>query len=111
MGLVGLATAPSGLIVTIAEDLNSDDNFCWDGDESGAAFGDSSIGCKSNNDVAFYPSCNHVVVEAILLVFVCPVPTVKLDQDVLTILPLVLSPTASSFLRSSCLSLLACPPL
>ena len=111
LGLVGSATAPSGLVATVAEDFDSDDNFCWDGDESGVAFGDSSIAGKSNNDVAFYPSCNHVVVEAFLPVSDCPVPTIKLDQDVLTILSLVLSPTASSFLRYPCLSLLACLPL
>ncbi len=81
--------------------FDSDDNFRWDGDENGVAFGDSSIARKSNNNVAFYPSCNHVVVEAILPVSVCLVPTIKLDQDVLTILPL----------RRSCLSLLACLPL
>ncbi len=91
MGLIGPATAPSGLVATVAEEFDSDDNFCWDGDESGVEFGDSSIACKPNNDVAFYPSCNHVVVEAILPISVYPVPTVKLDHDVLTILPLVLS--------------------
>ncbi len=32
LGLVGLATAPSGLVATVAEDFDSDDNFRWDGD-------------------------------------------------------------------------------
>ncbi len=91
LGLVGLATAPSGLVVTVAEEFDSNDNFCWDGDEGGLEFGDSSIAHKSNNNVAFYPSCNHVVVEAISPISVCPVPTVKFDQDVLTIFPLVSS--------------------
>jgi hypothetical protein len=91
LGLVGSATAPSGLIATIAKEFDSDDNFCWDGDENGLEFGDSSIASKSNNDVAFYPSCNHVIVEAVLPISICLVPTVKFYHDVLTILPLVLS--------------------
>jgi hypothetical protein len=91
LGLVGSATAPSGLVAAVAEDFDSDDNFRWDGDESGVAFGDSSVVRKSNNNVFFYPSCNHVVLEAILPISVCPVPTVKFNQDVSTILPLGLS--------------------
>ncbi len=82
LGLVGSATTPSGLIVTVAEKFYSDDNFCWDGDESGVAFGDSSIASKPNNNSAFYPSCNHVVIKAILPVSICPVPTVKFDHDI-----------------------------
>jgi hypothetical protein len=66
---LGSATAPSGLVVTIAEEFDSDDEFHWDGIESGVEFGDSSIAHESNKDVAFYPSCTHVVVEAILPVF------------------------------------------
>jgi hypothetical protein len=46
---------------------------------------------KSNNDVAFYPSCKHVIVEAISPVSICPIPTVKFDHDASTILPLVSS--------------------
>jgi hypothetical protein len=91
LGLVGSATAPSGLVATIAEEFDSDDDFHWDGGESGLEFGDSSIARKSSNDDAFYPSCNHVVSEAILPISVCPVPTVKFNHDVSTILPLVLS--------------------
>ncbi len=91
LGLAGLATAPSGLVLTVAEEFDSDDDFHWDGDKSGVEFGDSFIAHKSNNNVASYPSCNHVVVEAILTVSACPVPTVTFNHDVLTILPLVLS--------------------
>jgi hypothetical protein len=89
---VGSATAPFGLVATIAKEFDSDDNFHWDGDEIGLEFGDSFIPCKSNNNVAFYPSCNHVVFEAILPVSVCPVPNVKINHDVSTILPLVCPP-------------------
>jgi hypothetical protein len=91
LGLSGLATAPFGLVATVAEEFDSDDDFLWDGGESGVEFGNSSIAHKSNNDAAFYPSCNHVLVEAISPVSVCPVPTVKFDHDKSTILPLVLS--------------------
>ncbi len=91
LGLAGPSTAPSSLVATLVEEFDSDDNFCWDGDESGAEFGDSFITCKSNNDVASYPSCKHVAVEAILPVSVCLVPAVTFDHDTFTILPLVLS--------------------
>jgi hypothetical protein len=61
----GLATAPSGLVATVAKKYDSDNNFCWDGDESGVAFSVSSALTKSINDVAFYyPSCKHAVVES-----------------------------------------------
>ncbi len=91
LGLAGSATAPSGLVATVAEEYYSDDDFRWEGNESGVEFGDSSFARKSNNNVAFYPSCNHVVVEAISPVSVCPVPTLKVDHDVSTILPSVFS--------------------
>jgi hypothetical protein len=66
LGSVGSANAPSGLVATVAEEYDSDDTFCWDCDESGVEFSVSSVLPKSNNDVAFYyPSCNHVVVEAL----------------------------------------------
>ncbi len=38
-GLTDSATAPSGLMahaLNVLEDFDSDDNFCWDGDETGA---------------------------------------------------------------------------
>ncbi len=59
---MGLATAPSGLVATVAEEYNPDDNFRWDGDESGVEFSVSSALTKSTNNVAFYyPLCKHVV--------------------------------------------------
>jgi hypothetical protein len=62
----GLATAPFGLVATVAEEYNFEDNFCWDGDESGVTFSVSSALTKSNNNVAFYyPSCKHAVVESL----------------------------------------------
>ncbi len=66
LSLKGSATAPSGLVATVAEEYDSYDNFCWDSDESGVAFSVSSALTKSNNDVAFYyPSCKHAVVESL----------------------------------------------
>jgi hypothetical protein len=38
-GSTGSATTPSGLmahVLDVSKDFDSDDNFCWDGDESGA---------------------------------------------------------------------------
>ncbi len=52
-GSTGLATAPFGLVTTVAEEFDSDYNFCWDGDESGVEFGHSAGVRKSNNNVAF----------------------------------------------------------
>ena len=42
LGSTGSATAPSGLVATVAEEFDSDNNFCWDGDESGVEFGHSA---------------------------------------------------------------------
>jgi hypothetical protein len=52
--LAGSATAPLGLAATVAEEYDSDDNFCWEGDESCVEFSVSSALPKSNHDVAFY---------------------------------------------------------
>ena len=64
-GSVGSPSAPSGLMASVAkDDFDSDDNFCWDGDESGLDYS-SSVGSasrKSNGRVAPYPSCHHVSV-------------------------------------------------
>jgi hypothetical protein len=62
--LTGSATAPSGLKIhalDVLEDFDLDDNFCWDGDESGADYVDHSR--KSNNSTALYPSCCSVAVH------------------------------------------------
>jgi hypothetical protein len=74
LGSTGSATALSGLIATVAEEFDSDNNFHWVGDESGVEFGHSASMRKSNNDVAFYPSCNHVIVEVVLPISICPAP-------------------------------------
>jgi hypothetical protein len=64
-GSTGSANASSGLMATVAEEYDSEDTFRWDNDESGVEFGMSSALPKSNNDIAlYYPSCNHVVIEA-----------------------------------------------
>jgi hypothetical protein len=65
-GSKGSATAPSGLVATVAEEYDSNDIFFWDGDESGVEFSVSSALTKANNNVAFYyPSCKHVAVESL----------------------------------------------
>ncbi len=74
LGSTGLATAPSGHVATVAEEFDSDNNFHWDSDESGVEFGHSTGARKSNNDIAFYPSCNHVFVVTVSPVSVCPAP-------------------------------------
>jgi hypothetical protein len=74
LGSTSLATAPSGLVARVTEEFDSDDGFCWDGDESVVEFGHSAGARKSNNNVAFHASCNHVIVEAVLPVFACPAP-------------------------------------
>ncbi len=58
-GSVGSPSAPSGLMVLVAEDdFYSDPEFCWDGDDDGINFDPPSR--KSNNSVALYLSCSHV---------------------------------------------------
>ncbi len=37
-GLTGSANAPSGIVATVVEEYDSDNNFCWDGDEFGVEF-------------------------------------------------------------------------
>ncbi len=64
-GSTGSANAPSGLTactLDVLEDFDLDDNFCWDGDESGAVYVDR----KSNKSVALYPSCCSVAVTSAL---------------------------------------------
>jgi hypothetical protein len=64
--LMGSANAPSGLVVTVVEEYDLDDNFCWDGDEIGVEFSRPFALPKSNNDSAiYYLSCNHTVVKAL----------------------------------------------
>jgi hypothetical protein len=62
----------------VAEEFDPDDNFCWESDESGVEFGSSVGAHKSYNNVAFYPSCNHVIVETVLTISICPAhPAIK----------------------------------
>jgi hypothetical protein len=45
---------------TLAEEYESDKDFCWAGDKDGLAYNSSpASSCKSNNLIAFYLSCNH----------------------------------------------------
>ncbi len=63
-GLTGSATASSGLTahaLDVLEDFDSDDDFHWDGDESGADYVDYSR--RSNNSTALYPLCCLVAVH------------------------------------------------
>jgi hypothetical protein len=57
--------APLGIIATVAKEYKSNDNFHWEGDESGVECTSANL-LKYNDNVAFYPSCNHVVLEALL---------------------------------------------
>jgi hypothetical protein len=61
-GSTGSANVPSGLMartLDILEDFDLDDDFCWDGDESGPDY----VDCESNKSVALYPSCCSVAVS------------------------------------------------
>jgi hypothetical protein len=74
--LTGSTTAPSGLTahtLDVLEDFDSDDNFRWDGDESGTDNVDHSH--KSNNSTAFYPLCCSVVVHPLPYVDPFELPT------------------------------------
>jgi hypothetical protein len=62
-GLTGSATAPSCLttcMLDVLEQFDSDDDFRWDGDDSGADYVNHSR--KSNKSVDLYPSCCSVAV-------------------------------------------------
>jgi hypothetical protein len=48
-------------VLDVLEDFDSDDNFRWDGVESGADYVDHSH--KSNNSTALYPLCCSVPVS------------------------------------------------
>ncbi len=63
-GLTESATAPSGLTahaLNVPEDFDSDNNFSWGGDETGADYIAHSR--KSNNSSALYPLCCSVAVH------------------------------------------------
>ncbi len=63
------ATAPSGLMahaLDVSEDFDLDDNFRWDGDESGIDYVNHS--CKSNKSTTLYPSCCSVAASPLLRV-------------------------------------------
>jgi hypothetical protein len=63
VGSSGFDNVPSGLLVILAEEeFASDDEFCWDGDESSLNFQNVFVH-KSNNDIALYPYCLHVSLE------------------------------------------------
>ncbi len=63
-GLTESVTAPSGLrahTLNVLEDFDSDDDFRWDGDETGADYVAHSS--ESNNSTALYPSCCSVALH------------------------------------------------
>jgi hypothetical protein len=65
-GLAGSTNAPFGLVATVAAEYDLDDNFRWDGDESGVEFIVPFVLPKSNaNNALYVPLCNHVVVKAL----------------------------------------------
>jgi hypothetical protein len=60
VGSTGSGSAPSGLMA-LAEEYKLDNNFYWDGDKDGVVYdAPPASSYKSNNSVAFYPSCNRV---------------------------------------------------
>ncbi len=64
--LTGQTTAPSGLVMTLTEEeFESDEEFCWEGDESGLDY-TTPLACNSNDNIALYPSCLCVAVAHIL---------------------------------------------
>ncbi len=70
-GSSGSGVAPSGMTAALdtVVEYDSDEDFCWDGDEEGFGYGDVCPSTKSNASVAPYsgsPSCNHFQVEMIL---------------------------------------------
>jgi hypothetical protein len=66
-GSTGSGSAPSVLTALLARKYDtlvkvyeSDEDFHWAGDKDGLAYdAPPASSCKSNNLVAFYPSCNH----------------------------------------------------
>ncbi len=67
----GSGTAPSGMAAAVdaVMEYDSDDDFCWAGDEAGLSHCGVSPSAKFNASFAPYsssPSCNHVQVEKIL---------------------------------------------
>ncbi len=70
-GSSGSGTAPSGMTAALdpVEEYESDEDFCWAGDEEGVGYCGACTSPKSNGPVAPYfnsPSCNHVCVESII---------------------------------------------
>jgi hypothetical protein len=51
-GSSGSGIALLGLVARVAKEYDSEDNFCWEGDESGAEF-TSAAAYNSNNAVSF----------------------------------------------------------
>ncbi len=74
--LTGSATTPSGLTactLDVLEDFDSNDNFHWDGDESGTDYVDHSR--ISNKSTALYPLCCSVAVPLLPRVNPFALPT------------------------------------
>jgi hypothetical protein len=66
-GSASSSHAPSRLMAVVEEDFDSDEEFCWAGDDNGWIFDSHPpVLCKSNAPVYLYTSC--VAVEVI-----CPV--------------------------------------
>ncbi len=64
--------------------FDSDEEFCWEGDESGIEImGPSAASCISNDAVSFYPLGHHIVIEICpnLPPMACPLPTTPLPAD------------------------------
>jgi hypothetical protein len=74
-------TAPSGMtpVLDAVVEYDSDEDFCWAGDEEGLGYCGVCPSAKSNASIARYsssPSCNHVQVEMIF-----PKPSVSIPRS------------------------------
>jgi hypothetical protein len=58
----------AGKYDTLTEEYESDEDFCWAGDDEGLAYNSPPASSrKSNNLVAFYPSSNHTAAMPLFL--------------------------------------------
>ncbi len=62
---MGSSTVPSGLMAAVAEDFDSDEEFCWVGNDEGRDYvACPSVTCNSTYAPdSFYPSCSCVAVK------------------------------------------------
>jgi hypothetical protein len=85
----GSTSAPSGLMASasrtlpeVPEEYESDEDYCWAGDEGGLDYGDVT---KSNSPFTGYmPSCNHSQISSTLSLASSSTSCISLPQTLLT---------------------------